>query len=929
MVPRTREAACKQAPLVLELTRYTPGEGSHPARHLLMIHGLAHGATVFSTDTTAGRNMATAFLAQGYTVWLLDHRLSNRLGYATQPHCMDDVAALDIPAAVKRVHSAAAGQKIRVFAHCVGGGAFAMATLSGWLKSKDGVPFVQAAIIHAVHPWVVPSASNQLSGELASLYRDWLPADLSIDPVPPQKPGVLDQVLDRVAASLPWPDSEREAHLGHAHDPAAGTATCNRMTLFYGREWVHANLAEATHRQLASLVGPASVEVFRQLYYIITRQRLTDREGAGVYMTQSQFDQHWDFPVLFSHGTENRVFDPRSAVRSWTQLSRLQARHHGSEGAHRLVKLFMPEGYGHMDFLFGKDAHRDVYPSLVQFMDDPSTFVSSFGVDDGDWATAQQRIPSHWQDHSLAQTQAPVTGPLIQLESSPVRELVVWVELPNDPWLALASPTLVSADGLGGTTPLVGVKAIRLAAVHPACDAADATPDHPANRVTLLEGPGAYWVLRLPDTAAQPLAGLPPLKLVWGTPPAHAGARWQGEADLALADLPWWRAWVQAQTDGQQGQARAAVSWLATSCRWPGLPFERNAVDALAAHMHSHIRHAARPAQALMLLGDQIYADATANLFQVQEGDERLAQFYRDAWGSPQARALLAQLPTYMVVDDHEYSDNWGGSDNPMADPVFMNGFEAGLAYQWRWTNGSVHAPQVIPRLAESHGPASRVRGFWRPFRLGHLPAFAMDTRSERRPRTADNWRKCPLVSEEQLRAVKAWLLAHKDEPKVLCSGSVMGWVEQRHLRSPELCSGSDSWSGYPATWRRLVKFMVKHQIRHTVFLSGDYHFSGAATLTLTSGGSSVQAASVVCSGWNSSLPFTNAQPHDFALDAEVQAPFSDVAAGFTSCAQGLGTSLRQFSKLTVAPVEAAGWQLSVEVMDEAGHTTGDWHTPL
>ncbi len=926
LVPRERDPDTALAPLALELTRYTPPSGSQPDRHLLMIHGLAHGATVFTTDTTQGRNMATAFLAEGYTVWLLDHRLSNRLDFATQPHCMDDLAQLDIPAAVRHVQGVA-GQPIRVFAHCVGGGAFAMATLRGWLTDEQGRSRVRSAIIHAVHPWVVPSASNQLSGDLASLYRDWLPADLSIDPVPPRTPGAVDQVLDRLAASLPWPASEQAAHLAHVHHAAAGTATCNRMTLFYGREWVHANLAEATHRELASLVGPASVEVFRQLYYIITRQQLTDREGAGVYMTQAGFDAHWTFPTLFATGTQNKVFDPRSAVRSWWQLSRLQA---GVPGRvpdardPRPVRLFMPDGYGHMDFLFGKDAHREVYPSLVRFLADPVAFESSFGVDDGDPDTAHCRIPGQWQDHSQTQVQTPLTGPMVQVEPSPVPELVVWVELPNEPWMEPSVPTLVAVGGRGNPTPLAGVSAIRLAAVHPACETATRLPGHPANRVTLLQGPGAYWVLRLPDSAAQPLATLPPLKLVWGHPPTGPGARWGGEADLPLADQPWWRSWVQALQPGAP-TAPAAVSWLASSCRWPGLPFERQAIDALAGQMLGHVDHSDWPVHALVLLGDQIYADATANLFQVQEGDERLAQFYRDAWGSPRTRELLARLPTHLVVDDHEYTDNWRGAPNPMADPVFMNGFEATLAYQWRWTDGSLHLPRVVPGAC---GTASQARGFWRPFRLGPLPAFAMDTRSERRPREGD-WKSAALVSDEQLQAVKDWMLAHRDEPKVLCSGSVMGWVQQRHLRAPELCATADSWAAYPATWRALVQFMVEQRIRHTVFLSGDYHFSGAAALTLTSGGQSVQALSVACSGWNATLPFTNAEPGDFVLDTDVLAPWSDEQASYRSRAQGLGTALRQFSKLTVAPVGAGGWQLQVDVHGENGQTLGSWCSPL
>lgn len=929
--PSARTSAHTEAePLWLELTCYTPAQGSDPARHLLMIHGLAHGATVFSTDTTGGRNMATAFLAQGYTVWLLDHRLSNRLGYAKQQHSMDDLARLDIPAAVAHVYRAA-GQPIRVLAHCVGGGAFAMASLRGWLQESPGHSRVKAAIIHAVHPWVVPSVSNQLSGELAALYRDWLPADLAIDPVPPREPTALDQLIDRMAASLPWPQAEQAAHLAHVTDPEGGTATCNRMTLFYGREWVHANLAEATHRQLATLVGPASVEVFRQLYYIITRQRLTDREGAGVYMTQANFQAHWSFPVLFAHGTENRVFDPRSAVRSWLQLSRLQADQPPER--QRPVGLFMPEGYGHMDFLFGQHAHRDVYPPLVSFMDDPAGFQSTWGVNSAKAEASHSLIPPHWQDHSASVQRQPLTGPMLQLNRVPPadaqadpwgtqgqRELVVWVELPNDPWLAANPPRLVCA-GEGGTDGLPDLQVTQLQAIHPTggCDAQGLPLPAVASHVTLLEGAGTYWVLRLRETAQRPFARMPALELVWGWP--------QAAVPLNLSRLPWWHRWHSGHMLlNASGSEQPSISWLASSCRWPGMPFERNAVDALALHMQEQIHHPARPVQALVLLGDQIYADATANLFEVQEGDERLAQFYRDAWGSPHTRELFARLPTYTVVDDHEYVDNWNGSASPETDATFLNGFEATLAYQWRWTDGHNHAPRIHAAIPAG---GDAVRGFWQPFHIAHLPAFAMDTRSERHPPVrGQDWTTVPMLSQLQMQAVENWLLAHRNQPKVLCMGTVFGWVESALVASPERCMSSDGWAGYPASWRWLVQFIVRNQIRHTIFLSGDYHFSGVAELSLAADGCApVRALSVVCSAWNASLPFANAAPSDFVLDAPTPYPLSDAQASIQSTAKGLGTAQRQFSKLTVrlAGADQDRWALDVEVINDSGQSTARW----
>jgi len=870
--------------LDLELTCYTPERATKRPRHLLMVHGLAHGGTVFTTHTTEGNNMAAAFVAEGYTVWVLDHRLSNRLPYCHNDHCMDDVAELDIPAAVRHVYQVA-GAPMAVFAHCVGAGAFAMATLKGWLTDADGhTSMVDSAILHAVHPWVIPSATNQLSGSLGVLYKDFVPERMSIDPVPPTGTGgVLDQVLDRLAASLPWPDSDTHPHLQDQFDPRGGTATCNRMTLFYGREWEHRNLNPATHRELASLVGPASVEVFRQLFFIVNRERLTDRDGASIYMTAAQFQAHWTFPVLFAHGSANQVFDPRSAVRSWSRLRQLSS--------HRVVRMFMAEGYGHMDFLFGQNAHRDVYPSLCNFLRDPAAFQSS-------WDAEQDsgQVPSHWRDTGQEVQPKPLVGPHIRLyevqrDQNWRRQLVLWTEFPNDPTSTAPAPSLLDTQN----QPVQGWSATRLQQAH---------IDPTLNRkTTLLQGHGAYWTGRLTETTPDAFATLGTLKLPWG----HAGEL--GQTALAFTHLPWWRRWI-----GQS--VEHPVSWLAVSCRWPGTPFEGEAVDAVALQMQGHVNHSHLPVDALVMLGDQIYADATANMFQVRERTGVLAGMYRDAWGSPHAQALLASLPSYTVVDDHEYGDNWSGAVDASQDACFVHGFEAALAYQSRWADGPAPRYHSTPAIR-----GTQVTGFWSAFQVGGVPFFAADTRSERELRTLDTWRTRRMMGDAQLHALKAWLLEHRDIPKVLCSGSVFGFVERGLPDALDTCRLADSWSGYPATWRELVHFIVAEQIPHLVFLSGDYHFSALAELELRGDGTypPVRALSVACSGWNASLPFANAVPQDFVMDQPVDYPLGDDFASMRCLATPMGTAYRQFSKLTLTQDAQSAWWLTARVYDTTG----------
>lgn len=872
-----------QEKLDLELTRYTPANSTKPARHLLMVHGLAHGGTVFTTHTNGGNNMAAAFVNEGYTVWVLDHRLSNRLPYFNNDHCMDDVARLDVPAAVHHVYEAA-GKPIAVFAHCVGGGAFAMATLKGWLTDPTHPrSMIESAIIHAVHPWVIPSASNQLSGALGVLYKDFLPESMSINPVPPSPQGsVLDQVLDRMGASLPWPPEEVDLHRKDQLDPMGGTATCNRMTLFYGREWVHANLHPTTHRELASLVGPASIDVFRQLFFIINRQRLTDKDGAGVYMTAQQFNDYWTFPTLIAHGSTNKVFDPRSAVRTWTRLRKLR---------NQAVRIFMAEGYGHMDFLFGQNAHRDVYPHLCNFLRNPVAYKSSWGADED-----AGQVPGHWRDSDGAAPDKPLVGPTLQLEEVMVgqtthRQLVLWVEFPNDPTVSAPAPTLHRANG----TQLQNWVISRLLP--------DQLKSTPNNKTTLLEGAGAYWTGRLTESAVNQFQSLGALHLRWGD-------RGQlGEATINFSHLHWWKRWT-----GQP--VNEPVSWLALSCRWPGTPFESEAVDALALQMLSHVTRSTLPADALVMLGDQIYADATANMMKTRETDEVLAGMYRDAWGGPHTQALLASVPSYTVVDDHEYGDNWSGSKNASRDDAFVNGFEAAMAYQWRWSNTCSTNLQSEPSIS-----SRRVTGFWRAFEVGGILFFAADTRSERRLRRAKNWRNSKMIGKRQMDALKEWMLLHKDRPKVLCSGSVMGFVERDLEDAPGKCQVADGWSGYPATWRELVRFIVKEQIQNLIFLSGDYHFSGISELELHADETlpTVRALSVVCSGWNATLPFANALPEDFVMSRTVDYPGSDNIVRVQCNSNAMSTAHRQFSKLTLTLDTSNQWGLTVQVFDEAG----------
>jgi hypothetical protein len=118
------------------------------------------------------------------------------------------------------------------------------------------------------------------------------------------------------------------------------------------------------------------------------------------------------------------------------------------------------------------------------------------------------------------------------------------------------------------------------------------------------------------------------------------------------------------------------------SCRYASPRGEsttgRFGVDALDAYAE---RMARAPADdwpdALLLLGDQVYADETSPLTAARirrrrdvsrEPREQVADFeeyttlYRESWTDPQVRWLLSNLPTSMIFDDHDVHDDWNTS---------------------------------------------------------------------------------------------------------------------------------------------------------------------------------------------------------------------------------------------------------------------------
>ena len=107
--------------------------------------------------------------------------------------------------------------------------------------------------------------------------------------------------------------------------------------------------------------------------------------------------------------------------------------------------------------------------------------------------------------------------------------------------------------------------------------------------------------------------------------------------------------------------------------RWPE-DVKRLGVDALWTYAKQLQRGEIEWPDAVVLLGDQVYADEvspeTRRFIETRRGRdtepigqvadfEEYTRLYRESWSEPDIRWLLSTVPTVMIFDDHDVHDDW------------------------------------------------------------------------------------------------------------------------------------------------------------------------------------------------------------------------------------------------------------------------------
>jgi hypothetical protein len=295
----------------------------------------------------------------------------------------------------------------------------------------------------------------------------------------------------------------------------------------------------------------------------------------------------------------------------------------------------------------------------------------------------------------------------------------------------------------------------------------------------------------------------------------------------------------------------SGLAFAVASCQYPagfldGGPAERS--YRKMARCLDRRRSALRP-QLVLLLGDQIYADATAGLFDPSAEHDRFELPHQRLLAMPSFRSIARRVPVHAMLDDHEIEDNW--------EPVPGDAENAGKLDKGRAAYVQ-YQRLADPRMALPGAP------LWHEFELKGVRFFIADTRTERTPRDAASIGQAHIMDEKtQLAALLEWLEASAESPApkfIACPALPL----PRHRRAAQhglVASAlrSDAWDGYPASLERVLTKIVEVQARNVVFLSGDEHLSLVAKATLRLDGlAPVVVHSVHSSALYAPYPFAN-----------------------------------------------------------------------
>jgi phosphodiesterase/alkaline phosphatase D-like protein len=260
------------------------------------------------------------------------------------------------------------------------------------------------------------------------------------------------------------------------------------------------------------------------------------------------------------------------------------------------------------------------------------------------------------------------------------------------------------------------------------------------------------------------------------------------------------------------------TSFAFGSCQYPGGFIDRAVAYASYRELAERLSADNSGPRFIVLTGDQVYTDATAGILDPSIRDGRYILPYNRWLQSRAVRTALRQVPSYMLLDDHEIENDWEELNT-------ANPFDVAIDSYSKYQR---HSSSMSNQL-------------YFDFVFDMFRFFMLDTRTRREVRDLSNIDTADILDgqdfgDNQLSDLASWIQRPThDRPKFIVSPSMLLPRHREATRWDHRASAlhSDGWDGYPASLHELLVMAVTSDTEHVVFLSGDEHVGCIATITV------------------------------------------------------------------------------------------------
>ena len=305
--------------------------GSKHRGPVMLVHGAGVRANIFNPPNEI--NLLDMLADAGYDVFLENWRGSIEL--PPNKWDLDVVAKNDHPAAIQKVCEVTGAVNCKAIIHCQGSTSFMISAVLGL------VPQVKTIVTNAVslHP-VVPAWSKvklNVILEMVAPATDYLNPQWGND-----APDLRAKFFKGLVLATHY---EKDTTVGKF------------VSFTYGAGvpalWELNNLNDQTKHWIENEFGPVPISFFRHIRKGVNYGSLVSADGTIHY---ADVTPQTDARFIFFAGKLNKCFKSESQVNSFNYFNKLKPDFH---------KLYVYDTYSHLDIFFGKNAHNDIFPTMI------------------------------------------------------------------------------------------------------------------------------------------------------------------------------------------------------------------------------------------------------------------------------------------------------------------------------------------------------------------------------------------------------------------------------------------------------------------------------------------------------------------------------------------------------------------------------------